>query len=66
MIFLSDGECPMPETGIRDVCRSAVRLGFVAFFLLNVIADFSPKKTTVFSFNLLWPGRFFHFPPQDG
>ena len=29
MIFLSDGECSVPDTAIQDLCRSAVRLGFV-------------------------------------
>jgi len=27
MIFLSDGQCPVSNTAIQDVCRSAVRLG---------------------------------------
>ncbi|KAI9460706.1 hypothetical protein F5148DRAFT_1276740 [Russula earlei] len=27
MIFLSDGECSVPDSAIQDVCRSAVRLG---------------------------------------
>jgi len=27
MIFLSDGQCPVPDTAIQDVCLSAVRLG---------------------------------------
>ncbi|KAI9511011.1 hypothetical protein F5148DRAFT_1274479 [Russula earlei] len=27
MIFLSDGECAVPDSAIQDVCRSAVRLG---------------------------------------
>jgi len=27
MIFLSDGECSVPDTAIQDLCRSAVRLG---------------------------------------
>jgi hypothetical protein len=29
MIFLSDGECSVPDTAIQDLCRSAVRLGCV-------------------------------------
>jgi hypothetical protein len=66
MIFLSDGECTVPDTAIQDVCLSAVRLGCVAFFLLNFIADSFSKKTTIFSFYLLWPGHFFLFSPQDG
>lgn len=32
MIFLSDGECSIPDTAIQDLCRSAVRLGFVILF----------------------------------
>jgi hypothetical protein len=66
MIFLSDGQCPVPDTAIQDVCLSAVRLGCVAFFWLNFHMLTSPKKTTIFSFYLLWPGRFFLFPSQDG
>jgi hypothetical protein len=27
MIFLSDGECPLPETAIQDLCRSAIQHG---------------------------------------
>ena len=50
MIFLSDGEYPVPETVIQDVCRSAVRLGFVSFFLFNssFIAYFSQRKPLSF------------------
>jgi hypothetical protein len=33
MIFLSDGECSMPVQEIQDVCRSAVRHGWVNFCL---------------------------------
>jgi hypothetical protein len=51
MIFLSDGECLAPaaaEAAIQDVCRSAVQLGCVAFFLLNFIADFFQRKPLSF------------------
>ena len=48
MIFLSDGECSVPDTAIQDVCLSAVRLGCVAFFLLNFIADSSQRKPLSF------------------
>jgi hypothetical protein len=48
MIFLSDGQCPVPDTAIQDVCLSAVRLGCVAFFLPNFIADFSQRKPLSF------------------
>ncbi|KAF8262185.1 hypothetical protein EI94DRAFT_720781, partial [Lactarius quietus] len=27
MIFLSDGECPVADSSVQDVCRTAVRLG---------------------------------------
>jgi hypothetical protein len=29
MIFLSDGECEVPDTAIQELCRTAVRLGCV-------------------------------------
>jgi hypothetical protein len=48
MIFLSDGECSVPDTAIQDVCLSAVRLGCVAFFLLNFITDFFQRKSLSF------------------
>ncbi|KAH9027877.1 hypothetical protein EDB85DRAFT_1892774 [Lactarius pseudohatsudake] len=31
MIFLSDGECPLPETEIQDLCRSAIQHGWVVY-----------------------------------
>ncbi len=43
MIFLSDGECSVPDTAIQDVCRSAVRLGCVTFFPVKCIADFAQE-----------------------
>lgn len=36
MIFLSDGECHIADQTIQDLCRSAVRLGSVAGFLLRL------------------------------
>jgi hypothetical protein len=48
MIFLSDGECAVSDTDIQDVCLSAVRLGCVAFFLLDFIADTSQRKPLSF------------------
>jgi hypothetical protein len=42
MIFLSDGECSVPDAAIQDLCHCAVRLGCVTFFLRKYIAD-SPK-----------------------
>jgi len=48
MIFLSDGQCSVPETTIQDVCLAAVQLGCVAFFLFNFIADFSQRKPLSF------------------
>lgn len=30
MIFLSDGECSVSDEAVQDVCRSAVRLGWVS------------------------------------
>ena len=35
MIFLSDGECSLPETAIQDLCRSAIRHGYVCALLIN-------------------------------
>lgn len=37
MIFLSDGECPVSDTAIQDLCLSAVRLGYVTLFLRKYI-----------------------------
>ncbi|KAI9434837.1 hypothetical protein H4582DRAFT_1855657 [Lactarius indigo] len=34
MIFLSDGECSVPDSSVQDVCRSAVQLGRVVISLL--------------------------------
>jgi hypothetical protein len=51
MIFLSDGECSVPETAIQDVCLSAVRLGCVAFLLLKFIADFKFSQRKPLSFH---------------
>ena len=48
MIFLSDGQCPVPDSAIQDVCLSAVRLGCVTFFLFNLIAEFSERKPLSF------------------
>jgi hypothetical protein len=32
MIFLSDGECSVPDTDIQGLCQTAVRLGWVVLF----------------------------------
>lgn len=29
MIFLSDGECSVSDAAIQDLCRSAIRLGYL-------------------------------------
>ena len=48
MIFLSDGECWVPDTAVQDVCLSAVRLGCVTFFLYNFIANCSQRNPLSF------------------
>ena len=48
MIFLSDGECPVPVEEIHDVCRSAVGLGWVAFCLRQQTADCLCRKPLSF------------------
>ena len=48
MIFLSDGECSLPLEEIRDVCRSAVRHGWVAFCLHKQIIDCLCRKALSF------------------
>ena len=35
MIFLSDGECPISDGDVQNLCLSAVRLGCVTSFLRN-------------------------------
>ena len=35
MIFLSDGECSLPETAIQNLCRSAIRHGCVCHIPIN-------------------------------
>lgn len=37
MIFLSDGECPVPDTSIQDLCHSAIRLGSVIVFFTSQV-----------------------------
>jgi hypothetical protein len=36
IIFLSDGECHIADQTVQDLCRSAVRLGFVACFIVEL------------------------------
>ena len=48
MIFLSDGECSVSDAAIQDLCRSAVRLGYVTFFQRKHITDFSLRKPLSF------------------
>jgi hypothetical protein len=49
MIFLSDGECSKPfDTDIQDLCRSAVRLGYIIFFLHKYITDFAERNPLSF------------------
>ena len=57
MIFLSDGECQVPDTAIQDVCRSSVRLGCVDFFLLSFITDYFTRKPLSFHAISFGPDR---------
>ena len=48
MIFLSDGECSVPDTATQDLCRTAVRLGCVSFFQCNAVTDFGQRTPLSF------------------
>jgi len=48
MIFLSDGECSVTDNAIQDLCRTAVRLGWVIFFWCKAVADISPRTPLSF------------------
>jgi hypothetical protein len=48
MIFLSDGQCSVPDAAIQDLCDSAVQLGCVTFFLCKYTADFGRRKPLSF------------------
>jgi hypothetical protein len=49
MIFLSDGECHIADQTMQDLCRSAVRLGSVAGFLVGLsISDTISSKALSF------------------
>ena len=68
MIFLSDGECSVPDTAIQDICRCAVRLGCVqvTFFLLQIDHSLRQKEAAIFPFYLFRTRRFVLFSPEDG
>lgn len=43
MIFLSDGECSVPDSAIQDLCRTSIRLGCVIIDYLSQqeVTDFA-------------------------
>ena len=45
MIFLSDGEDHVSDEAMYDVCRGAVRQGFVPLYFLNYFAEFLTTQT---------------------
>ncbi len=48
MIFLSDGQCPVSDPTIQDVCRSAIKLGWVISFPNECIVDVAQRKPLSF------------------
>jgi hypothetical protein len=57
MIFLSDGQCSVSDSVVQEVCRSAVRLGCVAFFVFNFISDCFQRKPLSFHSISFGPDR---------
>ena len=59
MIFLSDGECSVPDSHIRDLCNTAVRNGCVTFFFQCKGGHrFWSKDAAIIPFYLLRSGLF--------
>jgi hypothetical protein len=64
IIFLSDGECRIADQTIQDLCRSAVRLGLVACFLLDwqPVTQSIAKRCLSTQYHLVQTE---HLPPCD-